>query len=69
LNIEITPRVPAGFIEARNLEVVDRVRRAYEARVDEMRPYLDSLNYSLFPDSSPRGMDPIRQACVTAGLK
>lgn len=57
LNIEIKPRIPENFVAPRNLEVADRVHVAYAQRVEEMRPYLASQNYPLFPDSTPPQTD------------
>ncbi len=51
LNIEMEPLIPQGFVAPRNLEIADRVHSAYAQRVEELRPYLASQNYPLFPDS------------------
>jgi hypothetical protein len=57
LNMEIQPRIPEKFVAPRNLEIADKVHAAYSQRVEEMRPYLASQNYPLFPDPTQPRME------------
>jgi hypothetical protein len=52
LNIDITPRIPEKFVAPRHLSIPARVQDAYMKRAGEMRDYLESQNYSLFPGSA-----------------
>ena len=69
LNIEIKPRIPENFVAPRNLEVADRVYLAYAQRVEEIRPYLASQNYPLFPDSMPPRTDSTANCHLSHWLK
>jgi hypothetical protein len=59
LNIEIKPRIPANFVEPRNLKITDRVHAAYAQRVEELRPYFACQDYPPFPSSSTARTDSI----------
>ena len=52
LNLDMQPRMPEKFVAPRNLNVPERVQQAYAERAEEMRPYLESQGYPLFPDSN-----------------
>lgn len=53
LNIELSPHIPEKFVAPRNLKIPGRVEAAYAERAEEMRAYLASQDYPLFPDPSP----------------
>jgi hypothetical protein len=66
LNIAIEPRIPEKFVSPRNLEVAERVRAAYSERVEEIRPYLESQNYPLFPAAGLQRLDPSAKLVTVA---
>jgi len=49
LNLNIVPRVPEHFVAPRQLSILPRVARQYHRQRDTLRPYLDHLQYALYP--------------------
>jgi hypothetical protein len=60
LNIGMAPRIPAKFVEPRNLDILEAVRSAYVERVNDIRPYLESQNYADYPASGALKKEPAR---------
>lgn len=52
LQLEMRPRIPEKFVAPRRLDIPERVRSAYAEYAEEMRPYLNSHQFPLWPDSS-----------------
>jgi hypothetical protein len=52
LNIELSPRIPEKFVAPRHLKIANRVEAAYAELAEEMLPYLECQNYSMFPEQS-----------------
>jgi hypothetical protein len=49
LNLNIVPRVPEHFVAPRHLSILPRVIRQYHRQRDNLMPYLDHLQYALYP--------------------
>jgi hypothetical protein len=52
LKLEMRPRIPEKFVAPRHLEIPERVQSAYAEYAEEMRPYLKSQGFPLWPESA-----------------
>ena len=59
LKLEMRPRIPERFVAPRHLDIPESVQSAYAEYAEEMRPYLDSLQFPLWPDSPTPKAQPI----------
>lgn len=50
LNVELNPTIPEDFVAPRRLNVPAHLLAAYEQRAPDMRDYLESQNYSMYPE-------------------
>jgi len=64
LGADMQPRIPDKFVAPRNLKVPERVSRAYAGYASEMRPYLESQNYPLFPAANAPQEVPISAGAI-----
>ena len=50
LNLNIVPCVPGDFVAPRHLAILPRVARQYHRQRDNLMPYLEHLQYALYPE-------------------
>ncbi len=48
LQMDITPSIPENFIAPRKLPLLDSAAQTYKKQLEDLKPYLDHLNYPAF---------------------